>query len=154
MMKRRNTFLLSFAVVILLGFGVLAMPSFVRQFLHAPATQAEAEADLNEIAAPSSATVMRHSVINKWTHGTVGNWYRSELTYEQIRAYYDLELAQHGWTFHKQVPLTSWGKDMGESQTFYCKGARSIDIYFTGREESRLGYRYSLVISWGLYDCP
>jgi len=153
-MKRRTTISIGVVIVLISGFGVLALASFVRQIRRAPITQAEAESELSQITSPPGATVVQHTVINKGTHGGVGNYYSADLTDEQIRAYYDAELARHGWKFNKQIPLTSWGKDMGESQAFYCKGDRSADLYFTGREEPELGLRYALVISWGLYDCP
>jgi hypothetical protein len=152
-MKRRNAILLGAVIVIAFGFVAIVLMSFVRAVRHAPLTQAEVETELNQIAAPQGAAVTQHNVTNKWAHGNVGDYYRADLSYDQIRAHYDVELARHGWKFQKQVPLTSWGKDMGESQTFYCKGDRTADIYFTGREQSRLGYRYALDISWGLYDC-
>ena len=150
-LKRPNTTLL-----LALGIGLLTfiIISTLWAFRRVPPRQADIENELNQIASPAGATATQHNVINKWTHGNIGNYYRADLSYDQIRAHYDAELARHGWTFQKQVPLTSWGKDMGESQTFYCKGNHTADIYFTGREESRLGYRYALDVSWGLYDCP
>jgi hypothetical protein len=153
-MKRRNAILLGAVIVIAFGFVAIVLASYLRAIRRAPVTQAEVETELNQIATPSGATVTQHSISNKWTQGVIGNYYRADLSYQQIRAHYDTELARRGWTFQKQVPLTSWGKDMGESQTFYCKGDHTADIYFTGREEPRLGYRYALDISWGLYDCP
>lgn len=79
-MKRSNTILLGGVIAILLGFGVLALASFVEKLRRSPITQAQADEELNAIAAPSSATVTQHNVINKWTHGNVGNYYRTDLT--------------------------------------------------------------------------
>ncbi len=153
-MKRRNAILLGAVIVIAFGFVAIVLALYVRAIRHAPVTQVEVETELNQIAAPQGAAVTQHNVINKWTHGNVGDYYRADLFYDQIRAHYDVELARHDWKFQKQVRLISWGKDMGESQAFYCKGDRTADIYFTGREQSRLRYRYALDMSWGLYDCP
>jgi hypothetical protein len=141
------------AVLGLCFVGLLAV-SMLWRFRHIPPRQADIEKELNEIMPPPGVTVSQHSVSNKWTQGVIGNYYRGDLTYDQIRAHYDAELARHGWKFKKQIPLTSWGKELGESQTIYCRGNHSADVYFTGNAQNRLGYRYALDISWGLDYCP
>jgi hypothetical protein len=140
--------------VLALGFVFVLVVLTVWQFRHIPPSQAAVEKELNEIMPPSGATVTQHNVSNKWTQGVIGNYYRADLTYEQIRAHYDGEFARHGWKLKKQIPLTSWGNDLGESQTIYCRGNHAADIYFTGNARTQFGYRYALDISWGLDYCP
>jgi|SRR5215813_3219479 len=135
----------------LLGIGLLVSTAALSLILintirHSPKL-ADVENELAEIAPPPGAATTQHISIYKWTSGTVGNYYQSNLTYDQLRAYYDVELARHGWKFHKQVPLKDWGKDLGESQTLYCKGDRAVDIYWTGNAPQN--YRYALNITWG-----
>jgi hypothetical protein len=149
-LNKRNLLLIGGGLLALLMMLSLGLFVVVRDIQRAP-TLTEVENELAEIVPPPGATVTQHNSIYKWTYGNVGNYYRANLTYEQIRAYYDVELARHGWKFRKQIPLTSWGKDLGESQTFYCKGDRAVDIYFTGN--AQLGYRYALNVDWGWNDC-
>jgi hypothetical protein len=142
------------AAILGLGFCFFLAVSTVWQFRHIPPSQAAVEKELNEILPPSGATVTQHNVSNKWTQGVIGNYYRSDLIYDQIRVHYDAELVRHGWKFKEQKALTNWGKDLGESQTIYCRGNHAADIYFTGNRQNELGFRYALDISWGLGDCP
>ena len=153
-MKRRNAIVLGSVIVIVLAFPVCAVLWFVREARRAPVTQASVEKELNEVVPPAGATVTQHNVSNKWTQGVIGNYYRSTLTYDQIRAHYDAELGRHGWKFKQKILLTNWDKDFDESQTIYCRGNHAADIYFTGNGPNRVSYRYALDISWGLDYCP
>ena len=116
-------------------------------------TEKELEREFSEMKAPLGATSSQHNSIFKTHHGVVGDYYKSSLTYKEIRAHYDEELQKRGWRFKKEVVLKSWGEDRGEIQAIYCKGDESADIYFTGQEESTLGYRYAFNLSWGLDQC-
>ena len=121
--------------LVVLGSGLLISTTVLLLILiydirHSPRL-ADVENELAEIVPPPGAVATQHNSIYKWTFGTVGNYYQSNLTYDQLRAYYDVELARHGWKFHKKVPLKNWGKDLGESSTVYCKGDRDVDIYWT-----------------------
>ncbi len=145
--KLSEQVLLAFGIVVLL----IIILSTAWGFRHIPPTRGQIEKELAEILPPPGAVVTQHVDTYKWTYGNIGNCYQSNLTYEQVRAHYDVELARHGWTFRKKVPLTSWGKDLGESQTCYYKGNYGVDIYFTG--ESGAGYRYVLNVTWGMDYC-
>jgi hypothetical protein len=140
------------AVLGAIVFGLLlfiAVP-MIWSFRH----QAQVERNLKEIMPPAGATVTQHNVSNKWTQGVIGNYYRVDLTHDQIRAHYDAELLRHGWKFKEQIPLTTWDKDYGESQAIYCRGNYAAGVYFTGNRQTELGFRYALDISWGLGYCP
>ena len=140
---------------VLLCFGVLLLLVIILstawQFRHIPPTRAQVESELAEIASPDGATFSSHNSDYRWTRGHIANYYQSNLTYDQIRAHYDSELARHGWTFRKHRPLTNWRKDLGESQTCYSKGNYEVDIYFTGN--SGANYRYAVIVTWGMDYC-
>ncbi len=118
------------------------------------ATQREVERTLGIIIPPPGAIRKEHHTIYKSEHGNVVDYYKSDLAHKDIRAYYDKELARHGWVFKKESKLTSWGLDRGEIMAFYCKDRTSAEVYYTGQEASRLGYNFSVGLSWGLYPCP
>jgi hypothetical protein len=40
----------------------------------------------------------------------MSNSYQTDVTYDQVRAHYDKELAKHGWTFRSHEALTYWAK--------------------------------------------
>jgi hypothetical protein len=142
-------------VMLLFTFSAVLFVSQCRLFTRVDPKlkQQEVERVLDEIAPPvSSARTDRH-VIFKSDHGNVADDYKSELSYNDIRSYYDHQLSPKGWVFQKESKLLSWSTDKGEMMAFYCKGTLSTELYYTGTEESRLGYRYSISVSWGIYPC-
>jgi hypothetical protein len=89
----------------------------------------------------------------KGSHGVVSNIYQSDLSYELVRAHYEKELSERGWKFRSEDRLTSWGKDLGQTETVYCRGNQKAYIFWTGSDRTRENIRYTLGFSWGLGDC-
>ena len=86
-------------------------------------------------------------------HATMGGQYRLQATEQEVRRYYDAELAQHGWVFQKEVSLKDWGRDYGGKQFFYCRGEYTASIETAGQLEAENGWSYDFGVSWGLHDC-
>ena len=81
-------------------------------------------------------------------HVTVGHLYQTNLTYSEIRAHYDAELARHGWIFKKESNLNGPdGKYHGGKQVFYSKGEFTAFIHHVG-EQTKYGYTYYFRVSW------
>ena len=81
-------------------------------------------------------------------HVTMGSLYQTNLTYSEIRAYYDAELARYGWTFKKELNVNGPdGKDYGGKQLFYSKGEFTAFIYHVG-EKPNPDYTYYFCVSW------
>jgi len=115
--------------------------------------QRRLQEELTAIEPPASVHRVQHNEISKIGHGNISEYFQTDLSYGEIRGYYDGELVKHGWKFQKETKLTSWGEDHGELMAFYCKESVSAELYYTGQEETNLKYRYSFGLSWGIYQC-
>jgi len=151
MLKNRHLFLIwaGVAVVVSICF-LLVAPKIYRNSLRA---KAKLENELTQITPPPGATFVHHYYILKMTSGVVSDDYRGDLSYDQIRAHYDKELAAHGWSFRAKNSLTTWGKDLGKSETIYCRGNEAADIFWTGTEQTRQRVRFVLSLKWGSDHC-
>lgn len=84
--------------------------------------------------------------------GTVAASYWTAADDSSIRQHYDRELLSKGWRLVVDRPLTSWGKDSGERQIFYCKQSLYASLYLRGSSfETRYpdGDKYAFSVSWG-----
>jgi hypothetical protein len=140
-------------VLLVCGAAGLTSGCYLTTSSNSQLTQQELEHELSSLTPPSSAVRTAHHSIFKSDHGNLADDYKSGLKYNELRAYYDAELAKRGWLFKKESPLLSWGANHGEIMAFYCKGQTSAELYYTGQEGSRLGYTYSFGLSWGIYAC-
>ena len=150
MLTKRNLILVVGLIVLV---SVLVSIAELRAYRDSERTRVDVENELAQIPPPAAATFIRHDVVTKGSHGVVSNSYQSDLSYEQIRAHYDKELPKHGWIFREQHPLTFRGREVGQSETIYCKGTYAANIFFTGTEQANVGFRYGLNLSWGLDHC-
>ncbi|SRR6266568_4445975 len=153
MLTKRNLILICVGAGLVVLALVLVSVGELRAYRNSQRTKTELENELAQISAPSASTFIRHSVVMKGSHGVVSNIYQSDLPYELVRAHYDKELAGHGWTFRSVNRLTSWGKNLGQTETVYCRGNQKAYIFWTGTEKSMENIRYTLSFSWGLGAC-
>src|SRR3989442_4331184 len=54
-----------------------------------------------------------YNASHKSSQSLVSSHYQTNLTYSDIRAYYDVELAKHGWKFYEEEQMRDWGRDLG-----------------------------------------
>jgi hypothetical protein len=118
-----------------------------------PLTQDQIEQRFNEVTPLPNAISTQRNKMFKPAHGVIEEYYKTNESFPNIRAYYDNELSRRGWHFEKENNLTSWWRQRGEKIVFYCQGSTSAELYYSGQEGERLGYTYSFGLSWGLYDC-
>ena len=116
-------------------------------------TQADVERQFSEIKPLPDAVEVQHNNIRRDIRGGVSGYYKTDLSYQDIRAYYDGELSKRGWKFQKETGIKVWGEDLGGLQTLYCKGNVAATLDYRGREESRVGYRYAFGLYWGNDEC-
>jgi hypothetical protein len=62
--------------------------------------------------------------------GIVGLSYQTDLSYPEIRSYYDVELYKHGWEFKYEEKFKPNGQDT--IQAVYCKDKYKASIYYKG----------------------
>lgn len=85
--------------------------------------------------------------IQKVSHVVVSLQYSTILTLNEIREYYDKELARHGWRFIEENKSLSWRNDYGNKVVVYRKGEYQLDISYAPNSK----YNYAVSLSWGLY---
>ena len=78
----------------------------------------------------------------------IGQRYTTTLSYAQIRAYYDAELARHGWSPHRERGTRDWFRDFGGRKVEYCKGPYTASLDYAG-ERANYGWVFSLDLTWG-----
>ena len=153
MLTKRNVILICAGA----GLCILAIVALslgeLRSYMSSLHTKAQLEKEFAELPIPPGVTVEHHSAIAKATHGTVESSYQGNLPYEQVRAHYDTELGRRGWVFRERHPLKTWGKDLEQSETIYCRGEQSAIIFWTGTLHAAVGFRYGLNFSWGNGRC-
>jgi hypothetical protein len=87
--------------------------------------------------------------IYKTDRGKIG-FYNSERTPDQIKSYYDKELARLGWKYIGEKKVEKFGKFSGGSQYLFCNGEIAATLFTTVNDEAWLGYTYSLALNWGM----
>jgi hypothetical protein len=151
--RRRIIWLL--AILVALGgvaAGLFLIKYVVQEAQLALEMRQRLDRELASIPVPPQATQTGHVASFKWTQGTTANYYATRLSYDEIRAYYDLELANRGWKFYGESKLETWGKNLGESERIYCREPLAVSIYFTGKNETAFGFRYSVGVNWRLTE--
>jgi len=97
------------------------------------------------MASPPVLTLTQKLPI-KWTYGNLGNYYQADLTHDQIRTYYDAETRAQRSKLRKQIPATSWGEDLSESQALDCTGDRAG--YLPHRKGVSRRYWHAVAFKW------
>ena len=87
--------------------------------------------------------------IYKTDRGKIG-FYNSEQSDDQIKSYYDRELARLGWKYIGEKKVEKFGKFSGGSQFLFCNGEVAATLFTTAADEAWLGYTYSLALNWGM----
>ena len=87
--------------------------------------------------------------IYKTERGKIG-FYNSEQSDDQIKLYYDKELARLGWKYIGEKKVEKFGKFSGGSQFLFCNGEVAATLFTTATDKAWLGYTYSLALNWGM----
>jgi hypothetical protein len=87
--------------------------------------------------------------IYKTDRGKIG-FYNTEQSDDQIKSYYDKELARLGWKYIGEKKVEKFGKFSGGSQYLFCNGEVAATLFTTAKDEAWLGYTYSLALNWGM----
>jgi len=141
------------AVTVLMVGSTLALLAYLRnREKQSSSIRQQLTWELDNVQSPTEAVQVRRVDAFKGTHGNIANYYKTNLTYDELRNYYDGELERRGWKLRTEKKLTTWQKDLGESLRTYCKGPFAANVYFTGKNETALGFKYSLSVSWRLVE--
>ena len=114
-----------------------------------PAKQAALVRRFDEIQKLPGSIPTELNQIYKTDRGKIG-FYNSEQSDEQIKSYYDNELARLGWKYIGEKKVEKFGKFSGGSQFLFCNGEVAATLFTTANDEAWLGYTYSLALNWGM----
>lgn len=145
---------LAITVTVVLFGGFFAYVAY-QQIFNAPRAEQirkDLEYEWGKIVPLPSAEVQTTFSATKPQVVGISTDYRTDLGYEEIRRYYDAELARHGWKFAAEEDAPYNWQNYGAKQAFYCKGEYTADLYYAGELEKKFGWRYAFSLSWGTYD--
>jgi hypothetical protein len=111
--------------------------------------QTNLENEFRAIRPLPAATALNYHASHKTQQALVSDTYRTSLAYEDIRKFYDAELAKNGWSFYMEEQMKDWGRDLGGKTARYCKEQYRADLQYGG-EKSNYGWDYAFSVSWGL----
>ena len=97
----------------------------------------EVQREFDRIKPPQNSSSYGDGVGRSCNYGhvTIGQLYQSELSFEQVRAYYDQALRSDGWNVDDEY---------GDHQILYSKGKFTAFVKYTRSSEYRFYFRVSL----------
>lgn len=110
--------------------------------------QLDLKSEFQIISPPQNYLEIQHGTLP----GLVNTTYKTDLSYENLRAHYHNELTRHGWRFLREDKIKYDGRDYGGKQLIYCKGSYAADVQYAGLQETEFGWKYSFALSFGLFD--
>jgi hypothetical protein len=114
--------------------------------------QSDMQAEWKKISPLPGAVQKQNGAIRKSDHGIVNQAYKSNLSYPEIKAYYDAELARQGWKFAREGDVEFDGRDYGGKELLYCKDRFTANLQYAGKQETEFGWTYTFSLTWGSSD--
>lgn len=74
--------------------------------------------------------------------------YKTDVDYNNVKAFYVKTLEQHGWKFQQDEQIQEWGRDLGGSVLTFEQGEYKLTVQYAG-ESSSNKWDYSISIIWG-----
>jgi hypothetical protein len=147
---RRNA-----AWVALIVLGVMGLAAVTPLHIRTNQTHLGAEQEFSAITPPPEAQKIRPTFSSIRTN-MINDMYAAKLTYEELRAYYDKELAKHGWEFEREQATAFgdiWNAERSGKEAFYNKGIYTATIKYAGPREAQWGgYTYEFTVEWHSFD--
>ena len=143
--------------LVVVGAGVLGILisvgyPFSRLTANPQAIEAELKAQLHQIRSPEQSHFIAQRRTVKDTHAALSNEYRTALSFDQLKQFYDAELSRQGWQFKKESQILWDRQDRGGKHLYYCKEELMADVEYAGTLETEFGWTYALSLTWGLRD--
>jgi hypothetical protein len=102
------------------------------------------------VAPPPGASDSFWSATHKSHQALVTSNYATNMSYRELRTYYDRALAAHGWRLIREESIHDWGRDLGGVEADYQKGAYTASLQFAG-PKANYGWTYAISFSWGIH---
>ena len=133
----------------MVGFITFMVYDFAVNGPKAKLVQNQLENEFKSIEPLPNARACDYNSSHKTKQALVTSNCKTNLSYPEIRAHYDAELAKHGWIFYEEEEMRDWGRDFGGKAARYCKGEYRADLQYAG-EQASYGWDYAFSVSWGL----
>ena len=114
--KRQLLIIIFFVVTVI----ALVRLDFIKNGPKARLIRDDLERELSLIEPLPQSVCRSHDSSSKPRQALVENSYTTEIGYDKIRAYYDVQLSKLGWQFHSEESLKDWGRDFGGRSVHYC----------------------------------
>ena len=111
--------------------------------------QQELEHEFEAINPITQSGYYDYLAAHKSRNASVSGAFSTNLTFPEVRNYYDQELARNGWKFDKEERVQDWWRDFGGGSVQYCKGNYRAFLQYAG-ENADYGWNFSLSLSWRL----
>ncbi|MCA1594791.1 MAG: hypothetical protein LC754_19615 [Acidobacteria bacterium] len=131
------------------GFFAFMVYDFAINGPKAQVVQSQLENEFKSIEPMPSARACDYKATHKTSQALVTCGYSTNLSYADMRAHYDIELARHGWVFYEEDEMRDWGRDFGGKTARYCKGGYRANLQYAG-QDAGYGWDYAFSVSWGL----
>lgn len=154
-MKRlqKKTIQIVVSVLLFLAVSIFIVSwDFIKNGAKAEQIKNELETEFNLIEILPRSSLVSHDASSKPGIAIVGTSYSTDVNYQSIRAYYDVEMSKHGWEFHDEEQLGGGKGNFGGLTVHYCKREYTATLYYAG-EKATSGWNYSLELTWGLHKC-
>jgi hypothetical protein len=138
--------------ILMLVFAAFAIHYEISNWPQAQRQQRSLEDEFRHISPSPQSKPLLYDANHKGRTALVAQSYRTALTYPEIRAFYDRELARNGWLFLSEHRNRDWGRDFGGVTAEYCKGLFRASVQYAGAK-AQYDWDYTLDLSWGL-DSP
>ena len=132
-----------------IGFITFTVYDFAMHGPQAQLVMRRLEDEFKSVEPLPGATAFNYFATHKTRQALVTSNYKTNLTYKEIRAHYDAELARRGWVFYEEDAMRDWGVDFGGKTARYCKGSYRANLEYAG-EQADYGWDYAFSVSWGL----
>ncbi len=146
-----QTWLRKYIPYVLIVLGVLTLGVGTLYSMKVNQTQLNAEQEFLSINPPPQARRIRPTSSSARS-GAVSEEYRADLSYQQLRIYYDNELKNHGWIFNREGATAfgyPWDAERTGKELFYDKGIYLAKIEYPGPLESQAcACTYEFTIEW------
>lgn len=74
--------------------------------------------------------------------------YKSEASYDDVRAFYSSKLIPTGWKLKEERNLKAWSRDYGGRELTFEKGEYSVVIEYSGDKAIDPDWNYAISIGW------
>lgn len=106
------------------------------------------ESNFNSIKNLPGAELVKTENWKKSNLVSIHGDFRSNDSYEGIKAYYMNELKNEGWEFVSESIPKEWGKDKGYKELDFKKDEMVLELFYNPKDNQEYSFDYYIAIRW------